>query len=68
LAQSLGGGDNGGSLRTLLYLLERDIGSCLEAVVAMTPKILGAIFDLVSNREQQIGGSGGSIEPPGPLS
>ena len=68
LAKSLGGGDGGESLPTLLCLLKRGIGRCLEAVVAMTPEILGAVLDLVSNREQQIGGSGGSLEPPGPLS
>jgi hypothetical protein len=48
LAKSLGGGDGGESLQTLLCLLERGIGSCLEAVVAMTPEILRAVLDLVS--------------------
>ena len=48
MAQSLGGNDNGGSLQTLLHLLERGIGSCLEAVVAMTPESLGALLDLAA--------------------
>ena len=48
MAQSLGGNDNGGPLQTLLHLLERGIGSCLEAVVAMTPESLGALLDLAA--------------------